>query len=370
MDNAADENWQVLVSLFPVDWEEQARRTRAIWRQRGITDPGTLLRTFLLHVARGYSLRETTVRAREAGLAAISDVGLLKRLRRSELWLHRLCVELWAENGVRMPAEAGRGSVRIVDGTIVKEPGKTGSQWRVLYSVRLPELRCDFFELTPTVGEGNGESFARVPVGTGDLLLGDAGYCIASGIESVVARQGDVLVRINPQALVLEDRRGRNFPWLRKLQALKTAGQIGEWPVRVADTAVSGRVCGVRKSELAIRRAHRRIEQRASKQQSQTKPETWEYAKYVAVLTTEEASPTERILDWYRVRWQVELVFKRLKSLAQLGHLPKYDERSSRAWLYGKLFVALLTQKLIRVGRDISPWGYELAEGSAPKRVA
>ncbi len=73
--------------------------------QRGITDPATLLRTFLLHVARGYSLLETTVRAQEAGLAAISDVGLLKRLRRSELWLRRLCMELRAENGVRMPAE-------------------------------------------------------------------------------------------------------------------------------------------------------------------------------------------------------------------------------------------------------------------------
>ena len=44
-----------------------------------------------------------------------------------------------------------------------------------------------------------------------------------------------------------------------------------------------------------------------------------------------------------------------------MGHLPKYDERSCRAWLYGKLFVALLTQKLIRLGRDISPWGYLLA---------
>lgn len=64
------------------------------------------------------------------------------------------------------------------------------------------------------------------------------------------------------------------------------------------------------------------------------------------------------------MRWQVELAFKRLKSLAQLGHLPKYDERSSRAWLYGKLFVALLTQKLVRSGRDISPWGYRLAAGS------
>jgi|ERR1700691_123844 hypothetical protein len=59
--------------------------------------------------------------------------------------------------------------------------------------------------------------------------------------------------------------------------------------------------------------------------------------------------------EWYRVRWQIELTFKRFKSLAQLGHLPKYDDQSSRAWLYGKLLVALLTQKSVRVGRELSP---------------
>jgi len=63
----------------------------------------------------------------------------------------------------------------------------------------------------------------------------------------------------------------------------------------------------------------------------------------------------------HRMRWQIELVFKRLKSLAQLGHVPKHDDRSSRAWLYGKLLVTLLAQKLIRIGRDISPSGYPLS---------
>jgi IS4 transposase len=117
-------------------------------------------------------------------------------------------------------------------------------------------------------------------------------------------------------------------------------------------------VCAIRKSEEAIRTAHRRAERRAVKQQSKTKPETWEYAKYVAIFTTDRSTAAEVMLDWYRVRWQIELTFKRLKSLAKLGHLPKHDEQSSRAWLYGKLFMALLTQKLIRTGREISPWGY------------
>jgi hypothetical protein len=370
MVNAAEEDWRVLTSLFPEGWQQQAKQTGAIERQRGITAPEALLRLFLLHVARGYSLRETAVRAKETGVATISDVGLLKRLRRSEDWLHWLCAQLTLENGLQMPRADGQRSVRIVDGTIVKEPGKTGSQWRILYSISLPDLRCDYFDLTATVGAGNGESLARLPVARHDLILADAGYSSAPGIQWVVGQGGDVLVRFNPQSLPLQQRGGRNFNLLSRLKRLGSAGAMGEWKVMLAGTAIEGRVCALRKSEESIRRAHRRIERRASKRQTKTRPDTWEYAKYVAVLTTDLTTPAATILEWYRVRWQIELMFKRLKSLAQLGHLPKYDAQSSRAWLYGKMFVALLTQKLIRTGRELSPWGYVLPAPTPTQRMA
>ena len=67
------------------------------------------------------------------------------------------------------------------------------------------------------------------------------------------------------------------------------------------------------------------------------------------------------MLDWYRVRWQVEPVFKRFKSLAQLGHLPRHEEESARAWLHGKLLVALLAEKLVRHAGAASPWGGAVA---------
>jgi len=365
MENAGTENWRVLTSLFPSGWESKAWESGAITRQRGIAVPETLLRLFLLHVARGYSLAETSVLAKQAGLARISNVGLMKRLRRSEEWLRWLCTELVAENGVRLPGPRGKGGVRLVDGTIVKEPGRTGSQWRILYSLRLPDLYCDFFHLTPTSGTGTGESYARVPVNPGDLMLADAGYCSPASIGSVLDRGGDVLVRINPQSLPLQRASGRKFELLSRLQELHEADQVGQWPVMLADSAMAGRVCAIRKSEEAIARAHRRIERRASKKQIQTQEATWEYAKYVAVFTTEMTAPPATILEWYRVRWQIELSFKRLKSLTQLGHLPKYDDQSARAWLYGKLLVALLTQKLVRVGREFSPWGYVLPQPPA-----
>jgi hypothetical protein len=95
---------------------------------------------------------------------------------------------------------------------------------------------------------------------------------------------------------------------------------------------------------------------------------TLEYAQWIIVLTTvtPEVLGDGQILEWYRVRWQFELAFKRLKSLAGLGHLPKYDAASSRAWLYGKLLVALLTERMQRYARAFSPWGMRWLEQDAP----
>jgi hypothetical protein len=92
--------------------------------------------------------------------------------------------------------------------------------------------------------------------------------------------------------------------------------------------------CGL---EHAIEQAHRRLRRKASKKQMNTKPESLEVVKYVVVYTTHRNASAVEILEWYRTGWQIELVFKPLESLVGLGHLPKHDDRSSRAWLHGKL---------------------------------
>jgi hypothetical protein len=169
-----EENWKVLTSFFPTGWQQMAWQSGAVERLRGFPSPDVLLRMLMLHVARGYSLRETVVCAKLANWTDVSDVALLKRLRNSEEWLRLLCVELLRENVAYRLEEATSRAIRIVDGTIVREPGKTGSQWRILYSIRLPSLVCDFFEITTTIGEGSGESLSRLPVGPHELILADA----------------------------------------------------------------------------------------------------------------------------------------------------------------------------------------------------
>jgi hypothetical protein len=360
------EDWQVLVELFPPNWQFLAKNTFAVARLRGFDSVENLFRTLLLHVGCGWSLRETAVHAKMAGLAEVSDVTLFNRLRQSEAWLRQLCEQLFKENGVSLqPALKGR-PVRVLDGSIVVEPGKTGSHWRLHYSLRLPSLECDYFELTPARGKNTGEKLARFAarVQAGELILADAGYSHPPGIAAVVGRGADVCIRLNPASLPLLDERGDPLALLDRLKAVQRAGQVASWRVRVrsGEEFIEGRVCGLRKSEKQIERAQRKITRRQQQHKSNGGPESREYACYVLVFTTLPSSiaSSRTVLECYRLRWQIELTFKRLKSIIALGHLPKHNDQSSCAWLYGKLFVALLSQKLARIGNAISPWGYHL----------
>jgi hypothetical protein len=369
-----DESWAVLQDLLPHNWRQQAIVLGAAERMRGFKSVDDLMRTLLLYVGKGYGLRETAVRAKAAGLASVSDVAVMKRLRKVEAWWRWLCVRLLEESNWEMPAESRGWRVRAVDATVVNEPGRRGSLWRIHFSLRIPDLVCDHLEVTAARGRGTGESLHRYSAQPRDLLLGDRGYATAPGIESIVRQGAAVIVRLNTSSLPLHTREGERFPLLAELRELREPLEIKAWPVWVhgPNSRIAGRLCVVRKSEHAVRREQRRIHKRAQRGGPETKPETLEYAAYVMVFTTlpeHEFTPAQ-VLEWYRVRWQIELVFKRLKTLAKLGHLPEHDEHSARGWLYGKLLLALLCQKLVRVGRDISPWGYRLPEAWKWQRVA
>jgi hypothetical protein len=118
------ENWSVLCTFLPKGWKEMARSTGALRRARDITDAEALLRLLLMHVANGYSLAETAVRARQFGIQ-LSAVAVFKRLRASGEWLRWLAEQQRGTRPVRVESQ-GR-VVRAVDATTVSEPGSTGT---------------------------------------------------------------------------------------------------------------------------------------------------------------------------------------------------------------------------------------------------
>jgi Transposase DDE domain len=359
-DERLQEDWALVQDLLPVGWQDKARELGALRRTRGIADAGTLLRVLFIHLAQGCGLRTTAALACEGGLADLSDVAILKRLKGCADWFEWMAQGLRAKWLPEFPALnaawAGR-RIRLVDGTMVSEPGETGSKWRLHYSVGLPTLHCDEVIVTT---QKQGETLKRFAVRPGDVLIADRGYAQAGGISHVCAHQGDVIIRTNLVTLPLHDRQGARLDplkWLRRLQV----GQCGDWPVwiKTDKRLIAGRLCAIKKGQAAAQKARQRVLRESQRNGTQVRPETLEAADYVFVFTTlPPALNAKTVMELYRGRWQIELAFKRLKSLVQLGHLKKHDSQASRAWLQGKLLVALLLDALLQTAERISPWGY------------
>ncbi len=361
----ADE-WTLLIRYLPPGWEAAAGSLGALRRARGVPDAKTLLRCLLVHLADGCSLTETAVRVRAAGWAQVSSVALFKRLRAAEHWLRWLAEQLWRQ---ARPGMAIRGRrVRAVDATTVDEPGRTGTVWRVHYAVNLSDMQCDYFELTDPRG---GEHFQRVPIEPKDIVLGDRAYGTPPGVAHVCGSGADVLVRINLRMLPLFTVGNRRLSILARLRTLRV-GQIGQWPAWVKTRAgrIPGRLIAIKRSRAATRRAQRQLLRRADRRQRTVSAASLEAARYVFVWTSLPANTygPETVLELYRLRWQIELTFKRMKSLLGLGQVPKHTDASARAWLHGKLFVALLAERLIEEANLFSPWGY--AVESSPQSLA
>lgn len=360
-----DEEWEVLASLLPTEWRGLAREMGAMRRARGSIDsPDTLLRVLLLHVASGLSLRQTVARARVQGLATLSDVALLKRLRTSGDWLRELSRRMFEGSRFTLSELSAPGGrrLRAIDATTIQQPGSNSTDWRVHYCISLPEMRCDFFELTDASG---GESYQRVPVEAGDIVLADRGYAHRNGVAHIVREGGDAVVRWNSSAFpLLAAERDGAFDMLAALRAL-TGHEPGDWRVRFkdGDATLPARVCAVRKSEVSSEIAKEKLRRDASRRGKELRPATLEFAEYVIVITTLglDVLDARGVLDLYRARWQIELCFKRFKSLLQLGDLPKRSDASARAWVQGKLLTVLLIERLIDEAQLFSPWGFDLA---------
>ena len=272
------DDWQVLCDFLPVGWQQAARTCGALRRARVVRDAELLLRLLLVHLADGCSLKETAVRARQAGWCELSAVAFFKRLAAAEEWLRWLAERLWRQGPRATMPPSYR--VRAVDATTVQEAGSTGTDWRVHYVVNLANPQCDHFELT---GAEGGETFRRSPVHRGDLLLGDRAYGNPPGVSHVVAAGGSVLVRINRSTLPLYTPAGRRISILARLRKLR----VGEFELR-SEVFAPGKEPELSKMTA---RANDLTREWVS-QQLQSALDT-----FVDLLGGESAAPTEELVE-------------------------------------------------------------------------
>jgi hypothetical protein len=356
-----ERDWKAIISFLPEGWKEKAKELGALSRNRKFITAEELLRVLLIHIGCGYSLRLTSALSKESGIANVSGVALLKRVKACGdwfLWMANEIMRRWNPPQGKAAISGKSYNLRLVDGTTVQEPGATGTTWKIHFSLGLENLQCTEAHVTsPKTAEG----FSNFSIKEGDVLFGDRGYSISKDIFYVSQNGGYVIVRMI-STLPLFTRPGERFEILPELRKLEI-GETSEFRVLIKNSEdyLGCRVCAIKKSHEAAEKSKKKIMREASRHSFSPKEATLEFAEYILVLTTlGDDVACEEILELYRMRWQVELAFKRLKSLLGLGHLKKTDQEGAKAWLHGKLFFAILIEVFIRAGESFSPWGYAI----------
>ena len=354
------DDWELLAHFFPEGWESKAKELGAITRLRKFNSVSDLLRLLLIHLADGCSMREATTRAKHGHLIDISDVALLKRLRVSSEWFRWMSLELLKRRGLSFepPKMISQYNIRSVDASVISEPGSTGTDWRLHYCIKLFGLQCDQFILSR---QDIGESFVNFKIQEKDLMIGDRAYGRLNGLSHVKNHGGFFIARLKNKAFKIYNQKSREINLLDELKEL-SIGDIIDIDIKANTKEFPDfemRLCAIRKSDAEAEKSMKKAKQEQNKKQRTINPETIELHRYVILITSlPKEIPAHNILELYRIRWQIEIAFKRLKSILGLGHLPKVDDKSCRAWLHGKMFVALLAQSIVDEGHFFSPWGY------------
>ena len=329
--------------------ESSARRTKAFLRAREIPNAVALLRLILAYCLGPGGLRSTAAWASAIGLVDISNVGLLQRLRRSGDWLAGLVGQALASGA---PAASRGRLIRLVDATAVPQAGAAARQknglWRIHSGFDLPAERFGFFELTDQHG---GERLDRIPVERGEICIADRAYLQPNRIAAVIAAGGDVVVRAGWKSAGWLDGEGHRFDLIAELRRNTGPGVIDRpiWLRRAEGAALALRLVAVKKSAPAAEAARRKASRQAQQGGHQIARGTLDAADWVILVTslTAQAFPSADILALYRLRWRIELAFKRLKSLVGLAGPPGTDARSARHYILAHLLMILLLEPLI-----------------------
>ena len=335
-----DEEWSKAAETIPADLEKTARETNALLRRREIKQASDLLRLVLAYCVCDWSLRLVGLWANLQGIGNMSDVAVMKRIQKSREWIETLVSIMLQARRLKLKA-AHPVRVRIVDGSSISVPGSTGTDYRLHLSLDLGSQRIDGIEVTDVHG---GETLARHPSQPGDIWLADRGYARRPDVGAILEAGRKIVIRFGWSTFPLElDKTPFDlFAWLRQIPALEPAERI---VVVVAPQGrFSVRLIAQRLPQEAAEKNRRRIRQRASKSGRTPDKRTLEAAGYIFLVTNLSASQwaTVQVLELYRLRWQVELVFKRLKSILDLDQLRAKGPLLAQTYLLGKVLAALI----------------------------
>lgn len=359
-DSLLNEDWAATVArLGGADaLGVSARVTKAFARGRKVPNAVALLRVVLAYCLGEWGLRSTAAWSTAIGLADLSNVALLDRLRQCGDWFAMLVGQVLASAAPR--ASQGR-LIRLLDGTTVPQAGREARQhnrlWRIHSAFDLPSERFGDFVVTD---EHGGEQPDRIPVVKGEIRVADRAFLQPDRIAHVLEDGGDVVVQAGWRNACWLDAEGERVD-LQDAFRKAVDGLIDRpiWIRRKSGPAIALRLIALRKSAADAAEARRKARRQARKEGYQLSDEGLAAADWMILVTSLKtaAFPTNDVLALYRLRWRVELAFKRLNSLVGLKGPPGRHEacQALRARPFAHDPIARAAH---RCARGLSPLGH------------
>jgi hypothetical protein len=344
-----------------IDLDAQARETKAIERKREIKTGADLLRLALARGPGGLSLSRTAAWANMLGLGDISDPAVKKHLDKAVEFLDAVMARQLADKAPGAAVRWAARTLRPCDGSCFREPGAKTISWR-LHAVYDPG-RGGFSHLALTDRHG-GETIGHGAPLPGEIRIGDRGFARAPSLHRFrqqSANKADFIVRVGWAAFSLIGQGGAGSDLIAHLGELPVGHVPHEVSVRARigplDPALPLRLVIRRKTPEATEAARAKLRRGASRKRKVLDPRSLAAAEFIILGTSLPAGgyPADEVLAVYRLRWQIELAFKRLKSLPGMGQLPTRTERASRSWLTAHLAVALLCDDTSQEFLESSP---------------
>jgi hypothetical protein len=353
---------EVLGRLPPgIDLDALAFETKAIQRRRDIADGTTLLRLALARGPGGLSLNQTAAWAAMAGLTSLSDPGVKYRLDQSVEFLKAITEQLVAANAGTTRLHWPGRSLRAVDGSCIMQHASKGYDWRIHAAFDLGRGCFSHLELTDKHGAESLQRGAPVP---GEVRIADRNYASAAALLRLREQSNnaaDFIVRVRWKSFALSTSDKKPVDLIEYLRNLPVQDRPHELLVQARAGRAQGnlplRLIILRKTAEATEATRLALRRRAPRKQKVLDPRSLVAAEFLILATSLPAAPypADEVLAAYRLRWQIELAFKRLKSLIHIDKLPTRTPAAGRSWLYAHLILALLCDDISQDFLESSP---------------
>jgi hypothetical protein len=343
---------EAIKKILPCDWENQAKELGAITRVRKIKSAEELLILNLLYQTSGKSLGGTSSILKSCEKIEMSKQAVGERLIKSMEWNRWLCENISRNAGIigEKPSWLEYRRVLTADGTDESCTGSKGTDYRLHYLMDLFTLETIEMKLTDYK---EGEKLSQyTEMQPGDIVIADRAYGTLKSIEYAMNRDCDYVLRLKSKSFNLYDESCNCVDIAEKIGDMKQ-GSYTELNLhfKKGKDLQPIRLCIYRKTDKESENAEKHAKKSNSRAMKGKVSETQKfYGKFVIVTTSLTETP-EKILALYRQRWQIELLFKRLKSIFNLDELPAKKDEAVKAWFYGKLLLAAICEALDNIGR-------------------